>query len=469
MNFLTRYRLFVSVYSLTALITGGAYCQTDDKITKPRLIVLTDISALQNGKGEPDDSQSMIRLMLYSNDLDLEGLIATSNLGHGQRTRPELIKKVVETYAQVHFKLLMHDRNYPPPISLAARIKQGSPVAGPLVPVEQSVGDGKDTEGSDWIIAVVDKGDPRPVWIAIWGGSADLAQALWKVKATRKPDEVKEFISRIRVHAVYDQDKTGQWIRAEFPELFYIFRHHGIRGMYRGGDTTLVRSAWVETHVRNDHGALGALYENYNGGDIWVRKLGRVHGMKEGDTPSFLYLLNNGLNAPDHPEWGNWGGRFMKDSGVQNLWVEAIDSVADYKTDPDPRMAALYRWRPAWQADFAARLDWCVKSYGESNHAPRFKKMEAKEMVVSAGKKVRLTAPMIFDPDNDDLHYNWFFYPEECTYRDRLPLLTVKRKKAEFVAPMIKSSQTLHAILQVTDSGTPSLTSYKRFIILIEP
>ena len=42
----------------------------------------------------------------------------------------------------------------------------------------------------------------------------------------------------------------------------------------------------------------------------------------------------------------------------------------DTKADPDPRMSSVYRWRPAFQADFAARLDWCVKPFKKANHPP---------------------------------------------------------------------------------------------------
>lgn len=449
---------------ISVLPVGATLSQS----VKARLIVLTDISSLSQTEGEPDDGQSMIRLMLYTNELDLEGLIATSNLGHGQRTRPELIREVVKAYGQVRPNLLLHDKNYPPASQLSGIVKAGTPIAGPLVPVEQSIGDGKDTEGSDWIIKVVDKNDARPVWVAIWGGSADLAQALWKVKATRTPDEMKEFVSRLRVHFVYDQDKTGPWIQEEFPELYCIFRHHGIRGMYRGGDTTLVRSRWVETNIHN-HGALGDRYVNYKGGDIWGRQLGRVTGIKEGDTPSFLNLLSNGLNIPDHPEWGSWGGRFKKDNTTSNLWTEAVDSVANYKTDMDPRMGALYRWRPAWQADFAARLDWCVKPFAEANHAPQLNDVRKRELIVTAGGQVQLKAPKASDPDKDELHYQWYFYPEEGTYQGAFPQLNTKGTLATFTAPTVQSPQTIHVILEVSDNGKPALTSYKRFVVLVKP
>ena len=459
----------ILAYIVCVLPLGRASGQGRERNNNPRLIVLTDVSAFLHAEGEPDDSQSLIRLMLYTNEIEVEGLIATSNLGHGQRTRPELIRKVVEMYGEVQPNLLLHDKNYPPASKLSAVIKSGTPIASPNVPVDQSIGEGKDTEGSEWIIKVADKKDQRPVWVAIFGGSADLAQALWRVRATRSPEEVKQFISKLRVHTVYDQDKTGPWIRAEFPELFVIFRHHGIRGMYRGGDTTLVRSRWVETNIRNDHGPLGALYTNYRGGDIWGRRLGRVYGIKEGDTPSFLYLINNGLNVPAHPELGSWSGRFRKDTAGDNLWVEAVDSVGEYRTDPDPRMAAIYRWRPAWQADFAARLDWCVKPYRQANHAPQRKTTKKKDLVVSAGEQVKLIAPKASDPDGNGLKYHWYFYPEEGTYQGVFPRMTSSENAAIFAAPQVTSRQAMHVMLEVTDNGQPSLTSYKRFIVWVNP
>ena len=121
---------------------------------RPRLLVLTDISSLTAGVAEPDDGQSLIRLMLYANEFDIEGLIATSNLGHGQKTRPDLIRQVVDAYEKVRPNLLLHDPRYPPAEALRGCIKAGQEVAGPHVPVTASVGDGKDTEASEWIIRV---------------------------------------------------------------------------------------------------------------------------------------------------------------------------------------------------------------------------------------------------------------------------------------------------------------------------
>jgi hypothetical protein len=233
----------------------------------PRLLVLTDISSLTSGVAEPDDAQSLIRLMLYANEFEIEGLIATSNLGHGQKTRPDLIRQVVDAYEKVRPNLLRHVPRYPAAEVLRSGIKAGQERAGPKVTVSTSVGDGKDTEASNWIIRVVDRPDPRPVWMVIWGGSADLAQALWRVRHDGTPEQLNRFISTLRVHAIGDQDSTGPWIREQFPGLFVITQRRAYRGMYRSGDPSLVSSDWVEANIHG-HGALGDLYPNYRGGDI---------------------------------------------------------------------------------------------------------------------------------------------------------------------------------------------------------
>jgi hypothetical protein len=132
-------------------------------------------------------------------------------------------------------------------------------------------------------------------------------------------------------------------------------------------------------------------------------------------------------------------------------------------------MAALYRWRPAWQADYAARLDWCTNPYQGANHAPYFKDVKRSEVRASAGTNVKLTAPMASDPDNDELRFDWFFYSEEGTYRGAFPTLTTDRGEASFITPAVGSQQTMHVILEVTDNGTPALTCYKRFIVFVEP
>lgn len=245
---------------------------------KPRLIVLTDISSLQPGCGEPDDTQSLIRLLLYSDLLDIEGLIATYSSHIKGAVKTDYLETIVRHYEKVWDNLLLHSADYPDPKKLLEGIRAGSLYCG-----MENVGEGKDTPGSNWIIRTADAPDPRPVWITIWGGATDLAQALWRVKTERSEEAFAAFSRKLRVYAIHDQyDDAGPWIRENCPEVFYITSYTAFRGMYRGGDTEDVSAEWVEENLRNGHGPLGSAYPNYDGGDIW----GNVRGVKEGDTPS---------------------------------------------------------------------------------------------------------------------------------------------------------------------------------------
>jgi hypothetical protein len=431
---------------------------------RPRLLVLTDISSLTAGVAEPDDGQSLIRLMLYANEFDIEGLIATSNLDHGQTTRPALIRQVVDAYQRVHPNLLQHDPRYPPAEALRGCIKAGQPIAGLKVPVERSVGEGKDTEASEWIIAVVDRPDPRPVWVVIWGGSADVAQALWKVQRDRTPDELGRFVSKLRVHAIGDQDSTGPWIREQFPGLVMITQRRAYRGMYRGGDTSLVSPEWVGIHIRN-HGPLGDLYPNYNGGDIWSAKLGRVRGIKEGDTPSFLWLIPNGLGDLERPWLGSWGGRF---EGQANRLTDVADLDLPTSGDPDPRMSSVDRWRPAFQADFAARMDWCIKPYARANHPPVVRIRGQRERTAKPGGVVDLDAGDTTDPDGDGLDFAWGVYPVDPGVAGKVIIEGRDSPKARVVVPPMLAGQTLPILLAVTDRGNPRLNRNGRVLIKVE-
>ena len=454
----------VQLLLLAAMLASDAQGPSPPSAVRPRLIVLTDISSLTAAVAEPDDGQSLIRLMLYNNELEVEGLVATSNMGHGQAVRTDLLHRVVDAYGVVQPNLLMHDPNYPTADELRSRVKAGQPIAGPKLPIAESVGEGKDTEASRWIIQVVDRPDPRPVWVAIWGGSADLAQALWRARQTRSADELARFVAMLRVHAISDQDSTGPWIRENFPGLYVISNSRAMRGMYRGGDTVLSSSAWVDAHIKG-HGALGDLYPNYNGGDIWSRSLGRVRGIKEGDTPSFLSLLANGLGDAERPWLGGWGGRF---EGAANRYTDVPDQDRDTTGDPDPRMVTVYRWRPAFQADFQARLDWCVKNYTDANHPPVVTIQGKRERTVAPGEEVVLDAGASSDPDGDHLNVEWSLYPTTRAESREIAIDGRTARVARLRIPPSFSGRTIPILATITDDGVPGLTRYGRVLVTVE-
>ena len=240
------------------------------------------------------------------------------------------------------------------PTALRQRVKSGNPQRG-----RKHIGDGHDTEGS----RCLDRTDRRRhagsgrLNIVIWGGQTDLAQALWRVKQER--GEVGFPRLRRRSSAcidIGDQDGIADWMRQEFPGMFYILakappgrdkREGTYRGMYLTGDESLTSREWVEANVRS-RGPLGALYPL----KTWTAP--NPHScLKEGDTPSWFFFLPLGGNDPDDPTKPGWGGQYQRQPDGWYRDLPATDAF-------DPR-TTVSRWRPAFQADFARRMAWCVE------------------------------------------------------------------------------------------------------------
>ncbi|HPE74666.1 MAG TPA: DUF1593 domain-containing protein [Draconibacterium sp.] len=421
---------------------------------KPAVVVLTDIG------GDTDDQQSLVRFLLYSDMFDVKAICATSRLGHGHDTRPDLIIQQIKAYKQVYPNLLHHSKGYPLPDYLLSVVKSG--LGDPSV-----FGENKNSEASDYIIKVIDESKDI-VHIVIWGGQRELVQALWKIQESRSKDAVSAFCKKIQVHAIGDQDKHRDWILNNFKDIQYIadgFVFTGnfgireisaLRGMYMTGDHSMQNGKWVEKNVHN-HGALSNCYPLNGAG---------TDGLKEGDSPSFLGLICNGLNFPDKPEWGGWGGRYRLLK--KNLFIDAQDFLDGTLNERH----TVARWRPAFQRDFMSRLDWCVKSYKEANHNP-FVKVNNSDgkmpLFVNSnnGSSLVFDASDCADPDKNDLSFHWFFY-NEIGFAECSKLVTSKGGQICTVTiPESLHNRTIHLILEVTDNGTPSLTTYKRIVIQI--
>jgi len=426
--------------------------------SKRRVIVMTDIGP--EGPADEDDVQSLIRFMLYTNEVDVEAIIAT-RIGDAT-VRTDYIRNIVNAYGQVRSNLLLHKTGYPTPDYLRSVIMGGHRIAR-----VEDIGPSGDSEGSRAIIAAVDKADRRPVYIFIWGGSFDLAQALWRVRNDRGASAAEQFVAKIRVYCDGDQyAPTGPWIRKDFPKLFWV--HDGatasdnwtihernlrapLRGFYLGGDRSLVSVAWINANLKG-HGPLGDMYPTYAGG---------VNGVK--DAHPYLAIIPSGLHDPDQPTWGGWGGRFGGDG------PQYFSTVADTVGNETSGRATVWRWRPAFMNDFAARMDWCVKPYAQANHPPVPVVSGGRMRTVSAGQTVTLDASDSSDPDGNELSYSWWRYAEPSSYTGTLTIRNSSSAVASFVAPQVSVPQSAHVILEVKDNGSPPLYSFERVIVHMEP
>ena len=223
-------------------------------------------------------------------------------------------------------------------------------------------------------------------------------------------------------------------------------------------------SDWARRHIHG-HGPLGNLYPDYNGGDIWSGSLGRVRGIKEGDTPSFLALVSNGLGDLAHPRLGSWGGRF---EGEGNHLSDVPDTDLDTTGDPDPRMSSVYRWRPAFQADFQARLDWCIRPFAGANHPPVVRIGGDRERKVEPGRAVALDAVGTTDPDGDVLDFSWTVYPATPDVSREVIIEGRDTRNPRVILDSGLAGRSIPILLSVTDRGQPRLTRYGRVILKVE-
>ncbi|WBS00671.1 DUF1593 domain-containing protein [Pseudoduganella sp. SL102] len=482
-----------------AFLLGGAACAAGglalaapaERAVAPgsrqRLFVLTDMEA------DPDDAQSLIRLLLYANQLDIEGIVATTSVHLKDAVHPESIRTLVRRYGQVQPNLLKHEPGFPAADRLLGKVSQALPVYGMA-----GVGDGKDSPGSDLLVRAIKADDRRPLWVTAWGGTNTLAQALYRLKQTTPAPQLDKALGRLRVHAISDQDDSGAWIRKTFPSLFYVVSPGGygnatwlgISAVVDGIDNANVGNAWIAANIQQGHGPLGAAYPDV----AW--------GM-EGDTPSFLGLLPNGLNVPDRPDWGGWGGRYtLRTPGLDEIdpkgfnggvpveaetrpiWTNASDTMTsrprmeynrfhrDDKAAPKeftgPKVT-LWRWRDDFQNDFAARMRWTTRPYAGANHPPRPALGHASQLTVRAGAPIRLDASASTDPDGDSLSYHWFQYGEAGTLKSSIPIGADNLARQTLTAPDVDKPETVHFIVRVTDKGTPALTRYQRVVVNIVP
>jgi Protein of unknown function (DUF1593) len=221
----------------------------------------------------------------------------------------------------------------------------------------------------------------------------------------------------------------------------------------------------------------------------------------EGDTPSYLGLIDNGLNAYRRPDWGGWGGRYIyrqpygethalwTQGGDEFMRVNSQDTVigAEGKEHVSDQ-ASIWRWREAFQNDFAARMTWTVADFAHANHNP-IAVVNGKggtapiDIDATAGQSITLDASQSSDPDGQQLSYRWFHYAEAGVADGNLAALTLTGADTPRVTihadspcrapwlPLVpcRGSGVAHIILAVTDNGSPRLTSYRRVILHVNP
>lgn len=449
----------------------------------PDVFVLTDIS------NEPDDAESLVRLLLYTNEINLHGIVATTSYWLNYTTHEEDIHPIIDAYEKVRPQLLKHSESYPSADYLRSIVSRGHPVYGSDAFEQETLSD-----GARLLIEKVDALDgSRTMMVLTWGGSNPLAEALKLVKESRLAEEVAAFVGKLLVYVISDQDNTNVWIRYTFPKLRFVGSLHGFNqyGLSTwvgvsgekynpfdlgGPDSSLVSKEWLKKNIQSVS-PLGEAYPDY----MFIM---------EGDTPSTLFVLPNGLNYPLNPAYGGWGGRYtlVDNSGFLNHYADCTDFAKglDGKVHVS-NQATIWRWRDAYQGDFAARMQWTAKDFDSAYHQPIVVVNDTTSVLpydlpVEVGSDVVLDASESYDLNDNTLEFKWFHYREvsvtqsniiEIPEIDITPLNKAKSKVTfkvpEFLAAChnvfgrpLETCREYHIVLEVSNKGT---RAYRRIVL----
>lgn len=517
---------------------------------KPRVVITAD--------PELDDNNTIIRAILYSSDVKLEGLVYAGSQFHWRgdgkgttqfipgreytrlglcpctswRFSPDehFIDNIVDAYAKSYPNLKTHDPDYPSPAELKSKIKWGN--------VDFDGDFSRDTDGSNLIKSLLLDNEPGPLYVTAQGGESTIARALKSIydqyAKTPQWQSIRAKVShKLIIIPTGDQDGTGAaYIHPNWPEV----REYDFSGI-NFGYVTLAQLTpevkpyftpeWTQQNVRS-RGPLGDLYRVWGDGKqfvkgdrtdyfglsgytsdqlkqmgymVWIPPQPKGAFLGEGDTPTFINLVNNGLRAFENPQWGGWGGRMHPGPQGPSLFgppppimppdttgkarglapagsdanrvssqpAKPLDISSFHFPTIPPRTAAINaRFLVAAQNDFAARLHWSVTpNFKDANHPPLIKVKGPLSISAAPGSTVRLQAE-VSDPDRNTITSRWWQYNDAGTYPGDISLSDPAALTTTFSVPSdAKPGQTIHIIFEATDNGTPPLTRYQRIVMTV--
>lgn len=508
----------LSILSVALVLMMAVSCtapKTGIKL-RPRVIVTCD--------PELDDHNSLIRYLLFSSDFDTEGLIYASSQFHWKgdgkgttqfipgreydrgehRLGPQthwrwaegerFIDEDVEAYEKVYPNLIKHNPDYPTPEYLKSIIREGN------VWFEGEME--HDTPGSDLIKQVLLDDDPRPVFIQVWGGPSTASRALKSIQdeyeGTPQWEAIKAEVSaKAKFCLSGQQDQTWKdYIQVEWPQIESVILNAGVTPLGYGAkrsvsdisDTLYYSAEWTAENIKSK-GIFGDMYRVWGDGKqmaegdftdyfglkgytreelvkmgywVWTPPQPEGNFISEGDTPCYLNLIDNGLRAWEHQNWGGWAGRRKELSDEERSAGFTAPYAMRGTTDP-----VLPDFVPAVQNSFAARMAWSTTpDYKAVNHEPIVE--GPLSLVAKAGETLKLKVSAI-DPDGDDLACAWSHWKIDGSYKGDVAISDISVPATSVTIPSdAREGDKIHLILTVADNGTPQLTRYLRTVITVE-
>ncbi|KAL1859909.1 hypothetical protein Plec18167_006379 [Paecilomyces lecythidis] len=500
--------LLVVILLVAAAPATGAYASNRSEML--RTVVTTDM--------EQDDLASLIRYLLYSSELDTQGIIYTSSRYHWsgdgkgtkfflpgrEYTTPQwtfrwtgthtIQDKVLKAYSDIYPNLINHDPFYPTPEELQSKVSIGN------IDFEGEMD--HDTDGSNLIRSLLLDTDPRPLYLQAWGGTSTIARALRSVEVQYSGSvqwgQIKKTISsKAVILASGFQDETyANYISRNWSQIKTVNLEAGYdtwgyncpgQGIARGSpdDEAYFQGVWIKANIET--GAYGRLYRSWGDGQSMPGDREDVFGnltkgklsfqpscnlarpydfLSEGDNVAFNPLLTTGIQDPANLNLGGWGGRSKRTNSSANLWEMVSSEKAPNGTEVTSY--TTNRWISAVQNDFAARMQWTLTpDYQSANHPPSVKILNGTTIKAGPGQSIRL-AGTVQDPDGDNVTTSWWQFFEEGTYYGNVTVASNGKNQANVTIPVdARSGESISIIFQGTDNGTFPLTRYSRVFIIV--
>lgn len=484
-----KFLTFILCIAMMLTMLPAAFAENDEvltaNVTRIRTIITTD--------GEIDDQCSLVRCMLYLNTFELEALISSSSKFHYETKEGETFKgrdsnqRWIDAYAEVYENLCKHADGFPTPEYLTSVNLEGNVTE----PGEMAT----DTEGSLKIKECIMDDRDDLLFLQVWGGTNTIAAALRSIeeeyKDTDQWEEVYEKVcNKIQIWIDLDQDNTlNDYILPNWPDVRVIVSYDQFDCLAYFWKVQVPEKYWsyfssefMTKYIANDTNPLSQVYYDClttglnDQIKIWM-KIGDYEFLSEGDTPNFFYILDNGLRSWENPYYGGWAGRFQKVFPSQTYFPGADMNLSSNGTllgglfvetyDDGDRFKPLYRWIPAFQNEFAARMEWTYKSYEEANHEPVVQVAEGIDLNAKRGETVTLTAKT-YDPDGDNVTVTFWQYGDADTYAEDVELVAGEGDQVSFVVPEdAKIGDTIHIIVEAQDDDDLPITRYQRVIVTV--
>lgn len=463
---------------------------------KYRVVIMTDMTH--------DDGNSLIRYLYYSPYFDTEAIIITNQLPdftHEDTGPWDKGQSILQAYGEERERLLRYDPDYPsleslqaithpgrgalPIIWLTNEKKFSNTIAGRSVETtwgdidfddwigegENPNGEPKDSPGSEYLQEVFAKDDDRPIYVQMWGGSITFVQALYRYRQRQGEEAFQELLDKLNIYGILMQDITFDYfIDLDVARTLGCGNWGDVSSTYEGERVTPRWFLHDGSHFWwyccfgpgeyikpmlpievNAHGPMSNLYD---------------HG-GEGDTPAFLYLLSGrlGLNDPRDPTQGSWGTRFSP---------MGAEFPPGYMHTCDVPQSELLRWLTPVKQSFVNRLRYSLLEPKDVNREPipilnADRSFLPMEMSARAGTSIVLDAGNSIDPDGDALRFKWWHYVEASEYQEAVDIEAAGPGLVKVHLPEDSGNRSIHIILEVHDSGSPSLTAYRRVILTATP